>query len=169
MLGFAGFSGAGKTTLLERLIPILIARGLHLGLIKSTHHDVEMDRPGKDSHRLRQAGASQVVVASRRRTVHIVEHPGAPAPDLRALGRCLAGRSLDLILVEGFKSHPIPKVEVHRPELGHPLLCEHDAHVIALAASTAPLSRPAPVPVLDLDDPDAVARFIAMRVLGGQD
>lgn len=162
VVGFAAFSGTGKTTLLCRLIPLLRARGLRLGLVKHSHHNFEIDRPGKDSHQLRQAGASQVIVASRRRLAFIHQHPPAARLTLADFLRRLDGTDLDLLLVEGYKYFPIPKIELHRPSLGHPLLVGADPDIIAVA-SDAPVE--VPVPVLDLNDPAAIAVFIVARFL----
>ena len=122
MLGFVAFSGTGKTTLLKQLIPILKARGLHLALIKHTHHQFDIDTPGKDSYELRQAGAEQVMVASRRRWALMVETPNQnDDPPLESLIDHLDTKALDLILVEGFKHAAVPKIELHRPILNKPL------------------------------------------------
>jgi molybdopterin-guanine dinucleotide biosynthesis protein B len=157
VLGLAAFSGTGKTTLLTRLIPLLRQKGLRLGLIKHSHHAFEIDKPGKDSYALRQAGADQVLVASSRRTVLMTRYRSeSPLP---ALLKRLSSEKLDLILVEGFKHHPIPKIELHRSTLEYPLLCLEDKAVIALATD-APLQQPIPVPVLNLNDAIAIAYFI---------
>ncbi len=162
VIGFAAFSGTGKTTLLSRLIPMLRKRGLRLGLIKHGHHGFEIDKPGKDSYVLRQAGAVQMLVASARRTVLMSEHSAVPT--LAELVERVDRDGLDLILIEGFKHQPIPKIELHRPCLGHPLLCLEDRFVIAVAAD-APLPAEVAVPVLDLNDPLGVADFILNRFL----
>ena len=160
VLGFAAFSGAGKTSLLKKLIPLLKQRGLRLGLIKHSHHTVEIDHAGKDSYILRKAGAAQMLVASARRTVLMINHPSAPPLD-RLLGNFEAAR-LDLVLVEGFKNNPISKIELHRPRLGHPLLCTTDPNIIAVV-SDAPLTPRPTVPLLDLNDPLTIVDFIAKR------
>lgn len=160
VLGFAAFSGTGKTTLLTRLIPLLRDQGLRLALIKHGHHRFEIDQPDQDSYILRQAGAIQVLVASNRRTVLMAQH--YPEPSLEILLQRINNRKLDLILVEGFKNHPIPKIELHRPNLGHPLLCLQDSAVIAVATN-APLEQSLPVPLLNLNDPPIIARFIRER------
>lgn len=159
-IGFAAWSGTGKTTLLEAVVARLQARGLRVAVIKHAHHDFDIDQPGKDSHRLRQAGARQVMVASRRRWALITEHDdGRPEPRLGELLPQLDQSHLDLILVEGFKHEPIAKIEVHRPSLGKPLLYPHDPQVIAVA-SDGPLATAPDRPLLDLNDPDAVCDFI---------
>lgn len=160
VLGFVAFSGTGKTTLLTRLIPLLRAHGLHLGLIKHTHHNFDIDIPGKDSYELRKAGAEQVLAASRRRWALITETPERDRdPSLAELLPRLDGSRLDLVLVEGFKHEAIPKIELHRPALGHPRLWPDDPDVIAVACDAALTPAP-PVPVLDLNDPDAIAEFV---------
>ena len=159
VLGFAAFSGSGKTTLLERLIPCLKERGLRLALVKHSHHDFEIDQPGKDSHRLRKAGADQVLLASPWRTAWIAEGDGRTEPRLADLLQRLDGEALDLVLVEGFRHEAIPKIEVHRPSLGKPLLCLDDPQILALACDEPP-DRPVPVPLLDLGRPEGVADWV---------
>ncbi len=155
LFGFAGYSGSGKTTLIEQLIPIFVAGGLKVSLIKHAHHDFDVDQPGKDSYRHRKAGASEVLVTSSRRWVLMHELGGEPEP---VLARQLAHFSpCDLVLVEGFKKEDIPKLEVHRPAVGKPLLFPGDPRIVAVA-SDAPLS--APLPQLDLNRADLVADFI---------
>jgi len=156
IFGFAGFSGSGKTTLIERVIPLLVARGLRVSLIKHAHHDFDIDKPGKDSHRHREAGASEVLVSGGRRWALMHELRGEPEPDLAALLGHLSPS--DLILVEGFKHDAIPKLEVHRPALGHPLLALTDPHIVAIATDALVDS---PLPQLDLNDAEAVAGFIS--------
>jgi molybdopterin-guanine dinucleotide biosynthesis protein MobB len=157
VLGFAAFSGTGKTTLLAQLVPLLREQGLRVGLIKHGHHHFEVDVPGKDSYRLRRAGATQVLIASAKRTVRLTNHVTEPL--LAEALRHLAGNGMDIILVEGFKHQPLPKIELHRPSLGYPLLCRDDPAVLVVA-SDAPLRPAPPVPVLDLNDLAALAAFI---------
>lgn len=159
LVGFAAFSGTGKTTLLSRIIPILRERGLRIAVVKHTHHDFDIDRPGKDSHTSRQAGAIAVLIGSRHRWALIKETPGADEPTLDELVAHLEQDELDLILVEGFKHERFPKVEVHRPSLGKPLLFREDPTVIAIATDETLLERP-PIPVLDLNRPEQIAVFI---------
>jgi len=160
VLGFVAFSGTGKTTLLKQLIPILKARGLHLALIKHTHHQFDIDTPGKDSYELRQAGAEQVMVASRRRWALMVETPNQiDDPQLESLIQQLDTTALDLILVEGFKHTAVPKIELHRPAFNKPLLFPKDPDIIALA-SDAPLTQQIDLPVLALNNPEAIADFV---------
>jgi molybdopterin-guanine dinucleotide biosynthesis protein MobB len=160
LLGFCAYSGTGKTTLLARLIPMLKARGLRIALLKHAHHSFEIDRPGKDSYQLRKAGADQVLIASRNRVALIKECAGPTRePGLADLLPCIDTRELDLVLVEGFKHEPIPKVELYRPSLGRPLIHAGDPHVIAVASDAAfPLARD--LPLLDLNRPRAVLDFV---------
>jgi molybdopterin-guanine dinucleotide biosynthesis adapter protein len=155
LFGLAGWSGSGKTTLLAALIPELVARGLTVSTIKHAHHEFDIDQPGKDSWRHRQAGASEVMVASSRRWALMRELRDAPEPTLDELVSRMS--PVDLLLVEGFKAHPHPKLEVYRPSVGKPLLYPDDPHIVALA-SDAPLA--VPLPLLSLDDPRAIADFI---------
>nr|WP_296751032.1 molybdopterin-guanine dinucleotide biosynthesis protein B [Thioalkalivibrio sp.] len=161
LLGFAAWSGAGKTTLLTRLLPVLRGSGLQVALIKHAHHDFDVDQPGKDSYELRQAGAGQVLVASSRRLALMIENPEGQdkEPVLADLVRKLDPRRADLILVEGFKREPIPKIEIHRPGLGKPLLCVDDPHIIAVATD-CPESVPEGTRALPLDEVRVIAAFI---------
>ena len=160
MLGFVAFSGTGKTSLLKQLIPILKARGLHLALIKHTHHQFDIDTPGKDSYELRHAGAEQVMVASSRRWALMVETPNQTEdPQLESLLAQLDTHALDLILVEGFKHAAVPKIELHRPALNKPLLFPEDPNIIALACD-APLTQTTDLPLLALNNPAAIADFV---------
>jgi molybdopterin-guanine dinucleotide biosynthesis protein B len=159
VLGFAAYSGSGKTTLLVRLLPLLRQRRLRVGLIKPTHHRFEIDYPGKDSYELRQAGASQVLIGSKHGWALIVESEAEKPPSLADLIERLDQDRLDLILVEGFKLERIPKIEVHRPSLGKPLLSPGDPSFIAIATD-APLEVDLALPLLDLNQPSAIADFI---------
>jgi molybdopterin-guanine dinucleotide biosynthesis protein B len=156
IFGLAGWSGSGKTTLLTGIVPELAARGLAVSTIKHAHHEFDIDRPGKDSWRHRAAGAREVMVASSRRWAIMRELRGDPEPSLDELAARMS--PVDLLLVEGWKRHPHPKLEVHRPALGKPLLYPEDPHIVAIA-SDEPLA--APIPLLPLGDPAAVAAFIA--------
>ena len=133
IFGLAGWSGSGKTTLLAALIPELTARGLSVSTIKHAHHDFDIDRPGKDSWRHRQAGAGEVMVASARRWAIMRELRGRPEPPLEELVARMS--PVDLLLVEGWKRHPHPKLEVHRPSLGKPLIYPGDPYVVAIATT----------------------------------
>lgn len=158
LLGFAGFSGSGKTSLLRQLLPLLRHQGLTLGVIKHTHHDVEQDRPGKDSYELRHAGAAQCLLAGPHRSILTFEnlHPGEPNLN-ESLSR-LDLDALDLVLVEGFREAAIPKIEIHRPAHGKPLLCLQDPWILAVASDQPGL--PISCPQLDLNQPRQVADFV---------
>lgn len=159
-VGFAGFSGSGKTTLVERLIPALKLRGLRVSVVKHAHHDFDIDHPGKDTHRHREAGAFEVVVASDRRLALLREFERPAALSVHHLIAELYD-GVDWVLVEGFKASNLLKVEVWRPESGKPALYPDDDFVVAIA-TTAPDRLPEPTlrPVLDIDDPDAVAQWL---------
>lgn len=154
-IGFIGYSNSGKTTLIERLIPLLRAQGLAVSAVKNAHHGFDMDRPGKDSFRYREAGAGQVLIATGQRWALLTETPqhAAPLEDLLArLDPC------DLVLIEGFKSEgSIARIEVRRRGMSEPPIFPHDANVVAVASDVAVDTS---LPVLDLNDPPAVARFI---------
>lgn len=167
VIGFAAYSGTGKTTLLQRLLPLLVARGVRIGMIKHAHHTFDIDTPGKDSYALRKAGATQMLVASSRREALMIEKPAAQEPDLNRLVARLDQSALDLILVEGFKHVAFPKLELFRPALGKPALHPHDEQVIAVATD-APERLETHLPVLDINDPQAVAEFISTWVLAGR-
>jgi molybdopterin-guanine dinucleotide biosynthesis protein B len=165
ILGFAAYSGTGKTTLLTRLLPLLTEQGIRVGMVKHAHHRFEMDHPGKDSYELRRAGAQQMLVASRKRFALLVEHDNGQAePDLDTLLAHLDQDRLDLILVEGFKHERFPKIELHRPALGKPLLFPDHPGFIAVA-SDAPLPIAVDLPILSLNRPEQVRDFIIERLL----
>ena len=153
--GFAGWSGSGKTTLIEKLIPLINGRGLRVSLIKHAHHTFDVDTPGKDSYRHRQAGASEILVTSSRRWVLMHELRGAHEPSFDEQVRHLS--PCDLLLVEGFKFAPIPKLEVWRKDPGEPLLHPNDPHIVAVASDQKIDTK---LPLLDLDDDGAISDFI---------
>lgn len=160
VLGFAAFSGTGKTTLLIKLIPLLKAKGIRIGMIKHAHHNFDIDTPGKDSYELRKAGAEQMLIASQRRWALMVETPGQTNdPDLNELIQQLDHEKLDLILVEGFKHIAFSKIELHRPSLGKPLLYPDDKNIIAIASDQAEVINTA-LPILELNNPEMIADFI---------
>ena len=159
VLGIVGWSGSGKTTLLVAMLPLLRAGGLRVSTVKHVHHGFDMDRPGKDSHRHREAGAHEVMIAAGSRWVLLHENPG-PEPTLPDLLDRMD--PVDLVLVEGFKTHPFPKLEVHRPALDKAPLWPTDADVIAVA-SDVPLD-PGGRTWLPLNDPAAVAAWILGRL-----
>jgi len=168
VLGFAAYSGTGKTTLLVKLLPLLSARGLRIGMIKHAHHNFEIDYPGKDSYELRHAGACQMLVGSPRRWALITETPAGHELDLQACLDRLDQDSLDLVLVEGFKPGDIPKIELHRPALGKPFLYNDDKSIIAVAHN-APQQLAITCTQLDLDDPEQIAAFIVDRYIRAAD
>ena len=158
-IGFIGYSNSGKTTLIEKLIPRLRSHGLSVSAIKNAHHGFDMDRPGKDSYRYRDAGAGQVLISTTERWALLTETPAGHAAleDLLAqLAPC------DLVIVEGFKSEGrIPRIEVRRATVTDPPIYAHDPNVIAVAADFA---LDCPLPVLDLNDADKIAAFIMHRL-----
>lgn len=160
VFGFAGWSGSGKTTLIEQLIPRFIAQGLTVSLIKHAHHEFDLDQPGKDSFRHREAGCQEVLVSSAARWA--LQHELRGRPEL-TLDQALQHLSpCDLALVEGFKAAPIAKLEVYREGGGKPLLHPRDRQIVAVASDVPVASA---LPVLPLGDPDVVATFI-LRHLG---
>ncbi len=165
LLGFAAFSGTGKTTLLTQLIPLLKQQGLRIGLIKHGHHDFDIDQPGKDSFRLRAAGASPVLIISSKRRAMITEITPEREPTLDEQLQCFDQSQLDLLLVEGFKTEHFPKIELHRPSLNKRLLYPNDPHIIAIA-SDCPLVTPDYLPQLDINQPAMVANFILQQFMG---
>lgn len=158
ILGFAAFSGVGKTTLLTQLIPLLKPR-LRIGLIKHSHHNFQIDQPGKDSFRLRAAGASPVMLVSSHRRAIITEFATPHEPNLDEQLKYLDQSELDLILVEGFKAEAFPKIELHRPALNKPFLYPHDPTIIAVATD-GDFALPEYLPRLDLNHPQQIAQFI---------
>ncbi|MBX6393398.1 MAG: molybdopterin-guanine dinucleotide biosynthesis protein B [Burkholderiales bacterium] len=159
VFGFAGWSGSGKTTLIEQLIPRFVMQGLKVSLIKHAHHNFDVDQPGKDSWRHREAGCQEVLVTSARRWVLMHELRGAEEPgldeQLARLSPC------DLVLVEGFKRHPIPKLEIWRKDNDKPLLHPEDPHIVAVATDVPVETK---LPRFDLNDYDAVVAFILDHV-----
>ena len=166
VLGFCAWgSGVGKTTLLTRLIPELNKRGVRVSVIKHTHHRFDIDQPGKDSYKLREAGAVQMLLGSSQRWALMTElsriQPDStqkpPETSLQTLLPQVDRRLVDLVLVEGFRDAAIPKIEIFRAELGHPLQAEHDPHIIAIASNQRLASK---LPILELEQPSKVADFV---------
>ncbi|KON79703.1 molybdopterin-guanine dinucleotide biosynthesis protein B [Azoarcus sp. PA01] len=155
VFGIAGWSGCGKTTLIEKLIPQFTARGISVSVIKHAHHGFDLDRPGKDSFRHREAGASQVLMLSNDRWVLMHELRGEAEPTLEAQLRLLS--PCDVVLIEGYKAAAVPKIEVHRPAHGKPPLWTDNPHVVAVATNAG---IECPLPTLALDDGAAIAEFI---------
>ena len=157
VFGFAGWSGSGKTTLIERLIPQLVSRGVTVSLVKHAHHEFDVDQPGKDSWRHRNAGCSEVLVSSSARYAVMHELRGAPELSLpEAIARLVP---CDLVLVEGYKAAPIPKLEVWREEVGTPLLLGTDRPFVAIATDD-PERFAGRLPAFRLTDVDAIATFV---------
>ena len=159
IFGLAGWSGSGKTTLMEGVLRVLTARGLAVSTIKHAHHAFDVDQPGKDSFRHRAAGPREVMLAGGLRWALMHELNADPEPTLEDLVARM--QPVDLLLIEGFKAHAHPKLEVHRPDLGKPPLWPDDPGIVAVASD-----RPLPgaeLPVLDLNDHRAVAAFILER------
>lgn len=159
MVAFAGTSGTGKTTLLEAALPQLWESGLRVGVIKHAHHDFDPDLPGKDSHRLRHAGAGRVLVASRHRRAYFTEQQKAYEPALAELVSDLEPQGLDLVLAEGFHAAAVPRLVVHRAALGAPRIDPAEPGVVALVSDAPPPA--VEVPLLDLNAPAALAAFLA--------
>jgi len=163
VFGFAGWSGSGKTTLIEALLPRFVERGLVVSLVKHAHHSFDLDQPGKDSYRHRMAGCAEVLVSSRARWALINERRGAPeltlAEAIARLSPC------DLVLVEGYKRAPIPKLEVWRETVGKPPLHPADRAILAIAADPVQ-GLSTRLPVFGLNDVDAIATFISQRAAG---
>ncbi|TNV19174.1 molybdopterin-guanine dinucleotide biosynthesis protein B [Buttiauxella sp. B2] len=158
LLSFAASSGMGKTTLLKRVIPLLNERGIRPGLIKHTHHDMDVDIPGKDSYELRKAGAAQTIIASQKRWALMTETPDENELDLYYLASRMDESSLDVILVEGFKHEPVPKILLYRKG-GSQSFDELviDSHVIAIATD---IELSTSLPILDINNPKQLADFI---------
>jgi molybdopterin-guanine dinucleotide biosynthesis protein B len=156
LFGLAGWSGSGKTTLLIALLPALIRRGLRVSTMKHVHHSVDLDKPGKDTHRHRLAGATEVALVSASRWTLMHELRGEAEPSPADLLRHMT--PVDLLLVEGFKHAPHDKLEVHRPAIGKPLLCRDDPHVVAVASDEKLADLP--VPLLSLDEIEGITAFV---------
>ena len=161
IFGFAGFSGSGKTTLIEKLVPLLTGRGLRISLIKHAHHGFDVDRPGKDSYRHREAGCGEVLVSSSNRWALMHELSGAPEPSFDELVARLS--PCDLVLVEGFKREPIPKLEVHRAASpGAGLIFPHDPHIVGIATDVPLVTQ---LPVFRLEEAERIADFLIASAL----
>jgi molybdopterin-guanine dinucleotide biosynthesis protein B len=174
VFGFAGWSGSGKTTLIEKIVPLLVARGKKVSLIKHAHHGFDLDKPGKDSYRHREAGCSEVLILAQDRWALMHESRGAPELTLEeALARMTP---CDLVLIEGYKAYSVPKLEVHRAVVGKPLLCPGDPNIVAIAIDSAtdittdmaasalpaglPDDLPNALPRFDIDDAASIADFV---------
>ena len=161
IIGLAGWSGSGKTTLIKKLIPRLIARGLKVSTLKHAHHGFDLDQPGKDSFFHRAAGATEVVISSAKRWAILHELRTEQEWDLPALVAKMS--PVDLVLVEGYKRDAFPKLEIHRAANGKPLIHPEDPHIVAVASDIALPS--AKVPVVDLDDIDAIADLLIKHAI----
>lgn len=159
VFGVAGWSGSGKTTLIEKLIPRFVKRGLRVSLIKHAHHTFDVDQPGKDSYRHRHAGASEVLVTSSRRWVLMHELRGTQEPSFEDQVKRLS--PCDLVIVEGFKHAPIPKLEVWREATEEGLLHPEDPHIVAVASDVKVATK---LPLLDLNDDAGIAEFIVKHL-----
>jgi molybdopterin-guanine dinucleotide biosynthesis adapter protein len=159
VFGFAGWSGSGKTTLVEQIIPVLARQVGRVSLIKHAHHAFDVDQPGKDSWRHRQAGCSEVLVSSGVRWALMHELRGNAELTLpEALGRL---SSCELVLIEGYKAYPIPKLEIWRPGVGKPPLHPDDINIAGIATDEVAAARAlSALPVFALDDVDAIATFV---------
>ncbi|MFL7011209.1 bifunctional molybdopterin-guanine dinucleotide biosynthesis adaptor protein MobB/molybdopterin molybdotransferase MoeA [Enterovibrio norvegicus] len=165
VLGFAAFSGTGKTTLLEKLIPALVEKGIRIAMVKHAHHDFDVDKPGKDSYRLRKAGATQMLISSRYRHALMTETPDDECTLNQLLGQ-LDQNNADLVLVEGFKHQAFPKIELHRAALGKPWLNPEDPNIVAVACDDSSSSASStelpstPLPRIDINDIASLVAFI---------
>ena len=156
VIGLAGWSGSGKTTLLAKLLPVLIARGRSVSTLKHAHHEFDIDKPGKDSHTHRMAGAREVLISSARRWALMHELRGEPEVTLRELLTRLS--PVDLVIVEGYKTQSHAKLEVHRASVGKPLLYPNDPNIVAVASDVRPPNLA--LPFAALDDVEAIADLV---------
>ncbi len=159
-IGLSAYSGTGKTTLLMQVIPLLKAENLRITVIKHAHHDFELDIPGKDSYELRKSGADQTIICTNNRMAVISEFTGsAEEPSLEKIVASLNPDEVDIVLVEGYKHFPFPKIELHRESLGKPYMHLNDENIIAIACD-AVLPHNTNIPVLDINNFESIARFI---------
>ena len=165
-LSFVARSGTGKTTLLEKLVPLLKARGYRVGVIKHDAHRFDIDHPGKDSHRLTAAGADTMLIAAGDKLALVKQHAAAP-PVEELLATYFP--DVDIVLTEGFSLGGLPKIELHRGELGRPLICRGDRDDLTLLAVASDVPLALDVPVLDLNDASAIVDFIEKRFSRGKE
>lgn len=158
VLGFAAYSGTGKTTLLVKLLPLMKLQGLRVGMIKHAHHDFDIDIPGKDSYKLRKAGADQVLIASDQRCALMTEFEQPAEPELNDLIKRLDLPNIDLVLVEGFRHVPFPKIELHRPSTGKELIFPQDDSVVAVASDEN--IDTGELPLLNINEVEEIAGYI---------
>ena len=158
VLGFAAYSGTGKTTLLVKLLPLMKLQGLRIGMIKHAHHNFDIDKPGKDSFELRKAGADQILISSDRRYALMTEYEEQLEPELADLINKLDLENIDLVMVEGYRHLPFPKIELNRPSTGKQLIFPEDNSIIAVASDE--IFETGDLPLLNLNAPEEVAGFI---------
>jgi molybdopterin-guanine dinucleotide biosynthesis protein MobB len=156
IIGLAGWSGSGKTTLITKLIPCLLAQGLRVSTLKHAHHGFDLDKPGKDSFVHRVAGATEVIISSAKRWAILHELREEPEWNMADLVAKMS--PVDLVLVEGFKRDPFPKLEIHRAENSKPLLYPDDSHIVAVACDTK--LPDVKIPMVDLNDIEKVADLL---------
>ena len=158
VLGFAAYSGTGKTTLLTKIIPMLVKKGVRVGVIKHAHHSFDVDNPEKDSYKLRKSGATEVLISSSNRWALVHENHDQELKLNELLGK-LAENELDLVLVEGFKRENFKKIELHRAETKKPYIFIDDKNIIAIAADKTP-NASLSIPYLDINQPKDIVTFI---------
>jgi molybdopterin-guanine dinucleotide biosynthesis adapter protein len=165
IVGLAGWSGSGKTTLVTKVIPVLVGRGLKVATVKHAHHEFDTDQPGKDSWLHRRAGASEVAIVSTRRWAIVHELGEGPQQEPEPpLADMLAKLSaVDLVIVEGFKRHAHPKLEIYRAVIGKPLLHPDDDCIVAIASDAA--LPQVELPVVMLDDIETIANILQAEAL----
>lgn len=160
IIGLCAYSGSGKTTLLEKLIPIFSSHHINVAVIKHAHHTFEIDCPEKDSYKIRKAGAQQILISSQKRWAFIHENTTANSElSLQDALKHITVENIDFVIVEGFKTAPIYKIEIHRPALDKPLISADDEHVIAIATDE-PSKVNTTLPLLDLNNPEQIALFM---------
>lgn len=163
IVGFSAFSGTGKTTLLKQIIPLLKQRKLRVAVVKHAHHHFELDQPGKDSYEIRKSGADHTIICTTTRMAQITEFPTPKdEPPLQDIVNLLNPNKIDLVLVEGYKHIPFPKIELHRAELEKPYLYLEDTNIVAIACDV-PIPDSS-IPILDINDIQRIAQFIYQRV-----
>ena len=161
IIGLAGWSGSGKTTLLTKVIPCIVAKGKRVSTLKHAHHGFDLDQPGKDSYAHRAAGATEVLISSAKRWAIMHELREGPEPALRDLLARLS--RTDLVIVEGYKRERIPKLEIHRVEVGKPLLHLEDDWIVAIASDTK--LPQASIPVVDINDVAKIADILLAEAI----
>lgn len=164
LIGFSAYSGTGKTTLIKQVIPLLKEQGLRVAVIKHAHHHFDLDQPGKDSFELRKAGADQTIICTYTRMAVITEFEKREnEPTMQEIIDSIDQDKYDIILVEGYKHLPFPKIELHRQSVGKPYMYPGDSNIVAIACD-AELPEPTDITVLDINDIDGIAELICERV-----